>query len=161
MCYGEQNSECSSDASSTSCLVPSMSSFNTHTSRSSQPSSHVRHLNPDSLQVSRCVEAETPPECPEKDAGAPNCNPLRSGIFAVEGREIYLHVGFDVSNELSCMATANAILMGCSTFGQVAGVLNRGIRFFSVECGGFRTTVQYKLIPPMVSALILIQPLFL
>lgn len=102
------------------------------------------------LQVPACIGAKRPAECPEKDAGAPSCNPTRSGIFAVDGRDMYLHVGLDVKNDLSCMAMASGVLMGCSTFGQVAGVLSRGIRFFSMECAGWRTTMQYKLIPPMV-----------
>lgn len=42
--------------------------------------------------------------------------------------------------------------MGCSTFGQVAGLLTKGIKFFSTDCGGPSTPYQYKTIPPLAVA---------
>lgn len=43
--------------------------------------------------------------------------------------------------------------MGCSTFGQLAGVLNKsGISFFSTQCSGLGTAMQYKTIPPLAVA---------
>lgn len=89
-------------------------------------------------------------ECPEKRAGAIACPPSRSGIFRVRDRPMHLHVGFDVRNDFSCMAVADGVLMGCSTFGQMAGVLSNGIRFFSVGCDGWKTGPISKTIPPLV-----------
>ena len=42
--------------------------------------------------------------------------------------------------------------MGCSTFGQIAGLLTKGIKFFSVGCIGRVTPVQYRMIPPLAIA---------
>ena len=42
--------------------------------------------------------------------------------------------------------------MGCSTFGQVAGLLTKGISLFSTDCGGPHTPPQYKNIPPLAVA---------
>lgn len=39
--------------------------------------------------------------------------------------------------------------MGCSTFGQIAGLLTEGISFFSTRCGGEATPHQYRSIPPL------------
>lgn len=51
------------------------------------------------------------------------------------------------------MIQADGLLMGCSTFGQLAGVLNEGgISFFSTGCGGLGTAVQYKMVPPLAVA---------
>lgn len=62
-------------------------------------------------------------------------------------------MGNDVTNALSCMIQADGLLMGCSTFGQLAGVLNEGgISFFSTGCGGLGTAVQYKMVPPLAVA---------
>lgn len=44
------------------------------------------------------------------------------------------------------------MLMGCSTFGQIAGILTNGIKFFSVGCIGRVTPVQYRMIPPLAIA---------
>lgn len=71
-------------------------------------------------------------------------------MFSVQGRPLILHVGLDVQNELHCMTQADGILMGCSTFGQVAGIVNKGLKFFSVECSGGAIDAHYKMIPPMV-----------
>ena len=102
-------------------------------------------------QIPTCLEAETPDDCPEKRAGA-FCSPNRSGMFRVAGKPIVLHVGADVQNAMSCMIQADAVLMGCSTFGQVAGLLTRGISLFSTDCGGPSTPHQYKTIPPFAVA---------
>ena len=61
-------------------------------------------------------------------------------------------MGEDVENALSCMIQADGLLMGCSTFGQVAGLLSKGISFFSMHCSGGRTPTQYKTIPPIAIA---------
>lgn len=63
-----------------------------------------------------------------------------------------LHVGPDVQNAMSCMIHADGVVMGCSTFGQIAGLLTKGISFFSMQCGGAATPDQYKSIPPMAVA---------
>ncbi|CAN0272624.1 unnamed protein product [Laminaria digitata] len=47
------------------------------------------------------------------------------------------------------MIKADGILMGCSTFGQIAGILSEGISFFSMHCSGLTTPMQYKTIPPI------------
>lgn len=102
-------------------------------------------------QIPECLAAPTPEDCPEKRAGA-FCSPTRDGMFRVVGKDIVLHVGPDVQNALSCMIQADGVLMGCSTFGQVAGLLTRGISMFSMECGGESTPEQYKTIPPLAVA---------
>lgn len=58
----------------------------------------------------------------------------------------------DVQNDLSCMIQADGILMGCSTFGQISGVLNKGIRLFSFGCSGPGTPNHYKMMPPLAIA---------
>lgn len=50
---------------------------------------------------------------------------------------------------MSCMIHADGILMGCSTFGHIAGILTKGISFFSMQCHGKRTRDQYRLVPPI------------
>lgn len=102
-------------------------------------------------QIPACLAAETPGDCPEKKAGL-FCSSNRSGIFHVAGRPIVLHVGPNVKNALSCMIQADAVLMGCSTFGQIAGLLSKGISLFSTDCGGNYTPSQYKLTPPLAVA---------
>eukprot|EP00903_Cladosiphon_okamuranus_P008265 g7955.t1 len=100
-------------------------------------------------EITRCLEAEVPESCLEMDAGALACNPSRSGIFTVRHKPLILHVGHDVQNDLACMIEADAIVMGCSTFGHIAGVLNPGIKLFSISCGGAITTFNYQMMPPM------------
>eukprot|EP00904_Undaria_pinnatifida_P013653 jgi/Undpi1/9418/HiC_scaffold_27.g11875.m1 len=102
-------------------------------------------------QIPACLDAETPEDCPEKRAGK-FCSPNRPGIFRVAEKSIVLHVGPDVQNAMSCMIQADAVLMGCSTFGQVAGLLTKGISLFSTDCGGPSTPYQYKTIPPLAVA---------
>ena len=84
------------------------------------------------------------------DAGALACNPNRTGIFRVRQKPLFLHVGHDVQNDLACMIQADAVLMGCSTFGHIAGALGLGIKFFSLECGGAASTFHYQMMPPLV-----------
>lgn len=67
-------------------------------------------------------------------------------------KPIVLHVGEDVMDALSCMTAADGIVMGCSAFGQIAGLLTNGISMFSVACEGARTPEQYKMIPPIAIA---------
>lgn len=51
------------------------------------------------------------------------------------------------------MIEADGLLMGCSTFGHMAGVLNHeGISFFSTECDGWRAPIHYKMMPPLAVA---------
>ncbi|CAM9392060.1 unnamed protein product [Scytosiphon promiscuus] len=71
------------------------------------------------------------------------------GIFRVRDKAIMLHFDRDVRNTLSCMIQADGIVMGCSTFGQVAGLFSKGISMFSMHCEGERTPLQYKMIPPL------------
>ena len=103
------------------------------------------------LQIPACEHVETPTDCPEKKAGK-FCNPIRPGMFRVSNQPIVLHVGSDVQNAMTCMVQADAVLMGCSTFGQVAGMLTKGISLFSTECNGSSTPPQYKLVPPLAVA---------
>ena len=103
------------------------------------------------VKLSECSEAKTPDDCPEKRAGL-FCTPQRSGVFHVLRRPITLHVGSDVLSALTCMIQADGLLMGCSTFGHVAGLLTRGISFFSMHCSGEKTPEQYKTIPPIAIA---------
>ncbi|CAN0162597.1 unnamed protein product [Ectocarpus fasciculatus] len=103
-------------------------------------------------QIAECLAATTPSECPEKQAGGNFCAPKRSGIFRVRDKSFVLHVGSDVQNEMSCMIQADGIVMGCSTFGQIAGLLTRGISFFSTRCNGDATPTQYRSIPPLAIA---------
>ena len=97
------------------------------------------------------MTAEVPDDCPEKRAGYA-CSPMRPGTFDVVGKAIVLYVVLDVHNALQCMIQADGLLMGCSTFGQIAGIFSQGISFFSMNCGGFRTPTQYKIIPPIAVA---------
>lgn len=71
-------------------------------------------------------------------------------MFLVQGKPLYLHVGLDVENAMSCMIEADGLLMGCSTFGQVAGLYSEGVKFFSVGCEGWKTGANNKMMPPMV-----------
>ena len=66
-------------------------------------------------------------------------------------KAIVLHVGA-VENALSCMVQADGVVMGCSTFGQVAGLLSEGISMFSTRCEGFKTPPHYKMMPPLAVA---------
>ena len=105
------------------------------------------------MQLPECLEPEIPDDCPEKRMKTSDvCPPERSGVFHVLNKDIVLHVGTDVKNALSCMIEADGILMGCSTFGQVAGLLTYGISFFSMHCAGDRSPAQYKTIPPLAVA---------
>lgn len=103
-------------------------------------------------QIQPCLDAETPSDCPEKRAGLQGCKAKRLDIFHLQGKPVVLHVGSDVVKTMSCMIHADGLLMGCSTFGQIAGILNKGISFFSAQCGGQLTPEQYQLIPPMAIA---------
>lgn len=102
-------------------------------------------------QIEECLAATTPRDCPEKQAGT-FCTPKRAGIFRIRDKSIVLHVGSDVQNEMSCMIQADGVLMGCSTFGQIAGLLARGISLFSTRCSGEATPHQYRSIPPLAIA---------
>lgn len=92
-----------------------------------------------------------PDDCPEKRVGH-LCTPDRPGTFKVIGIPAVLHVGPSVRNALSCMIQADGLLMGCSSFGQIAGILSNGISFFSMHCSGYRTPQSYKTIPPIAVA---------
>ena len=102
-------------------------------------------------QVLGCLAAEIPLDCPKNRTGVA-CGPTRSGIFHLLGKPIVLHVGDDEQNALSCMIQADGLLMRCSTFGQVAGLLSKGVSFFSMHCSGGKTPTQYKTIPPLAIA---------
>lgn len=104
-----------------------------------------------SIQVPGCLTAKTPDDCPEKLEGHA-CSPDRPGIFEVIGKPLVLHVGQDVRNAMSCMVHADGVLMGCSTFGQLAGLLSKGISMFSMHCSGNKSPIQYRTIPPIAVA---------
>ena len=101
--------------------------------------------------IPQCSVAATPEDCPEKRAGG-TCSQRRAGVFKVLDKNIVLHVGPDAQDALSCMIRADGIIMGCSSFGQIAGILSAGISMFSMECEGARTTPSYKTIPPIAIA---------
>lgn len=107
-------------------------------------------------KVSACLRsAAEQDDCPETLAGATDpCGPAsRTDTFRVEGKPVVLHLGRNAPEALSCMVHADGLLMGCSTFGQLAGVLNGGgISFFSTECGGHGAPLQSKMIPPLTVA---------
>ena len=98
-----------------------------------------------------CLTAEAPKDCPLRDVQR-GCFPERSGIFRLQDKPIVLHLSPDVNNALSCMIHSDGVVMGCSTFGQIAGLLTKGISFFSMGCKGDVTPVQYKTIPPIAVA---------
>lgn len=98
------------------------------------------------------MAARPPPDCPERHAGFPLCRARRRDLFRVEDRPIVLHLGVEVARSLSCMIRADAVLMGCSTFGHMAGVLTKGIRLFSEACTGEVTPAQYRMVPPLAVA---------
>ncbi|CAM9920162.1 unnamed protein product, partial [Hapterophycus canaliculatus] len=80
------------------------------------------------------VERDEVSRAAQRDTHTPTCLPDRPNAFRVEGKPLVLHVGRDVTDTLSCMIHADGLLMGCSTFGQLAGVLNGdGLSFFSTE----------------------------
>lgn len=96
--------------------------------------------------------ATIPTDCPEKQVGVSICRLHREGAFPVRGRArpLVLHVGQDVVNTLSCMVQANGSLMGCSTFRQLASLLNDdGSSLFSIACDGPGTGVQHKMMPSL------------
>lgn len=103
-----------------------------------------------SSQVSACLKAESG-DC-DKNAVGEKCNLNRSGVFGIHEKPMLLHVGRDVQNALSCMIHADGVLMGCSTFGHVAGLLSKGISLFSTACSHGLTPYQYRLVPPMAIA---------
>ena len=103
-------------------------------------------------QVRACIDAQPPDDCPEKQAGGAFCYPERSGVFHVRGAPVVLNLDPDVVNTLGCMIEADGILMGCSAFGELAGVLSEGMKLFSVGCGGPMTWEQNQLSPPLAIA---------
>lgn len=110
----------------------------------------VQYLFGYTTQVPSCLAADIPDDCPQKFAGP--CAPVHSGMFEVVNKPMVLHVHPDVQNAMSCMIQAQGVIMGCSTFGQIAGLFTQGISLFSTQCGGERTPVQYKSIPPLAVA---------
>lgn len=114
------------------------------------PGTHTAVTLHGTRQVEACLAAVIPDECWEKTQGAPTCSSTHSGTFLVQDKRLHLHVGPDVENALSCMIEADGLLMGCSTFGQLAGLLSEGIKFFSVSCQGWKTGYHYQMVPPMV-----------
>lgn len=105
------------------------------------------------MQVTECLEAKIPDDCPEtKNTNDRGCRPERPEVYNVVGKPFLLHVGNDVENAMTCMTVADGILMGCSTFGQLAGLLTKGISFFSMQCGGKLTPSHYQMIPALAVA---------
>ena len=102
-------------------------------------------------QVQECFEIKLSGDC-ERRATTNACSPNGSGIFRINQRYILLHVGRDVLSSLSCMIQSDGIVMGCSSFGQIAGILTRGISFFNVQCTGRQTAPHYKSIPALAVA---------
>lgn len=63
-----------------------------------------------------------------------------------------LNLGADVVNALVCLIEADGIIMGCSAFGVISGILSKGMRLFSTGCGGPMTWEQNKIAPPLAVA---------
>lgn len=106
---------------------------------------------PSCTQITACLETKAADDCAEEKDRA-FCSLMRSGIFHVAEMPIVLHVGQNLQNAMSCLTRADAVLMGCSTFGQVAGLLTKGIKLFSTSCEGNYTPNQYKITPPIAMA---------
>ncbi|CAM9998318.1 unnamed protein product [Ascophyllum nodosum] len=103
-------------------------------------------------QVQECFEIKLPEHC-ERGATMETCSPNGSGMFRIISQKpILLHVGRDVLSSLSCMIQSDGVVMGCSTFGQIAGILTNGISFFTLECGGRQTQGHYKVLPALAVA---------
>ena len=100
-------------------------------------------------QIRACLDAKAPQDCPEKQAGGEFCYPERSGVFHVRGAPVVLNLGADVVNALSCLIAADGIIMGCSAFAIIAGILSNGMRLFSTGCGGPMTWEQNQIAPPL------------
>lgn len=70
----------------------------------------------------------------------------------MRGAPVVLNLGADVVNTLGCMIEADGILMGCSAFGETAGILSKGMKLFSVGCDGPMTWEQNQMSPPLAVA---------
>lgn len=104
------------------------------------------------MQIQACYNAKEPDNCFEKRQGLGGCIPERDGIFYVQDKPMALHLNPDIRNALSCMIKADGIVMGCSTFGQIAGILSQGISFFSMECAGDMTGIKSRMTPGLAVA---------
>ncbi|CAB1105518.1 unnamed protein product [Ectocarpus sp. CCAP 1310/34] len=98
-------------------------------------------------EIRECHSARPPDDCPEKQAGGDFCYPHHTGIFRVPGEPIIFNVGGNVVQSLMSMISADAVVMGCSAFGQLAGILSKGIKLFSTGCEGNMTWEQNKMAP--------------
>ena len=58
-----------------------------------------------------------------------------------------MNVGGNVVQSLRSMISADGVVMGCSAFGQLAGILSKGIKMFSTGCEGNMTWEQNKMTP--------------
>lgn len=116
--------------------------------RSEQPRDHAAVP----LQVQACHSASPPKDCPEKQAGGDFCYPHPTGIFHVAGEPLVMNVGGNVVHSLTSMISADGVVMGCSALGQLAGILSKGIKMFSVGCEGSMTWEQNKMSPPFAIA---------
>ena len=103
-------------------------------------------------QVQECFEIKLPEDCKQRGSTVDTCSPNGSGMFRIHQRPILLHVGRDVLSGLSCMIQSDGVVMGCSTFGQVAGIFTNGISFFTLGCGGRQTQDHYKALPALAVA---------
>lgn len=107
---------------------------------------------PARTQVRACIEAKVPDDCAEKQAGGEVCYPKRSGLFHVRGTSIVLNLDPDAINALECMIEADGVVMGCSPFGSLAGILSRGVKIMSAACRGVMSWEQSQLAPPFAIA---------
>ena len=103
------------------------------------------------MQVQECLEIKLPDDC-KRGTTTNGCSPNGSGMFHVHQKSILLHVGREVLSSLSCMIKSDGVVMGCSTFGQIAGILTNGISFFTVQCKGRVTAPHYKAVPALAVA---------
>ena len=106
-------------------------------------------LNSFLRQIQECNVAEVPIDCPERQLGGNVCYPVVPGEFKVIGKPIMINVSPDVVNVLGCMIVADGIVMGCSAFGALAGILSNGIKMFTTGCSGRLTWIQNKVSPPL------------
>ena len=104
------------------------------------------------MQAKACSTVETPAHCQDEKLGQENRAPNRSGISHLRDKPAALHLNPDIRNALSCMIKSDGIVMGCSTFGQIAGILSNGISFFSMGCQGDMTGPKSRMTPGLAIA---------
>ena len=86
------------------------------------------------------------------DSPCVSAPPPRDRVFHVLDTNIVLHVGEDVASALPGMIQVDSLLMGRSTFHQMARIPSKSISVFSMEGVGENTPRQYGTNPPQAVA---------